>query len=347
MNCTDKVRGVNIGGWLVAEPWITPSLFDNTRDSRVIDEYTLGRYRKDACSRLARHWASFITESDFQQIAAANLNFVRIPIGYWALDNKHTYYCQGNQLGYLKQAVVWARNAGLKVVIDLHGAVGSQNGFDNSGKKGKLNWFTQESYKTRTIAVIQSLAQTFANDYDTVASIELLNEPLTTAGPSNAVPFMLDFCNKGISAVRSPSGGNTPSDYAVMIHDGFQQLSFWNGRYPAPQYEQILLDTHIYSVFDQNLLYMSQPDRAQFYCNKKASIASSNQNLWTIVGEWTAAPTDCAKYLNGRGVGARYDGTFPGSQKIGTCKGMTGSGATFSDSYKAYLKNMFDTQRVV
>lgn len=25
---TDKVRGVNLGGWLVAEPWITPSLFD-------------------------------------------------------------------------------------------------------------------------------------------------------------------------------------------------------------------------------------------------------------------------------------------------------------------------------
>lgn len=38
-----KVRGVNIGGWLVAEPWITPSLFDDTGDSRVIDEWTFVR----------------------------------------------------------------------------------------------------------------------------------------------------------------------------------------------------------------------------------------------------------------------------------------------------------------
>lgn len=25
----DKVRGVNLGGWFVLEPWITPSIFEN------------------------------------------------------------------------------------------------------------------------------------------------------------------------------------------------------------------------------------------------------------------------------------------------------------------------------
>lgn len=30
-------------------------------------------------------------------------------------------------------------------------------------------------------------------------------------------------------------------------------------------------------------------------------------DLWLIVGEWTPAQTDCATYLNGRGIGARYD----------------------------------------
>lgn len=40
---SQKVRGVNIGGWLVAEPFITPSLFQNTGDDRVVDEYTMGQ----------------------------------------------------------------------------------------------------------------------------------------------------------------------------------------------------------------------------------------------------------------------------------------------------------------
>lgn len=31
-----KVRGVNLGGWLVLEPWITPSIFEET-DSTVVD----------------------------------------------------------------------------------------------------------------------------------------------------------------------------------------------------------------------------------------------------------------------------------------------------------------------
>lgn len=34
-----KVRGVNIGGWLVLEPWITPSIFEATEDSVIDGEF--------------------------------------------------------------------------------------------------------------------------------------------------------------------------------------------------------------------------------------------------------------------------------------------------------------------
>lgn len=32
----EKVRGVNLGGWLVLEPWITPSIFEDT-PGNVVD----------------------------------------------------------------------------------------------------------------------------------------------------------------------------------------------------------------------------------------------------------------------------------------------------------------------
>jgi glucan 1,3-beta-glucosidase len=39
---SEKVRGVNIGGWLVLEPWITPSIFENLDQSLgIVDELTL------------------------------------------------------------------------------------------------------------------------------------------------------------------------------------------------------------------------------------------------------------------------------------------------------------------
>lgn len=31
----EKVRGVNLGGWLVLEPWITPSIFEATPENVV------------------------------------------------------------------------------------------------------------------------------------------------------------------------------------------------------------------------------------------------------------------------------------------------------------------------
>jgi hypothetical protein len=55
--------------------------------------------------------------------------------------------------------------------------------------------------------------------------------------------------------------------------------------------------------------------------------------------------TDCAKYLNGRGVGARYDGSFsPGAPVYGSCNGMTGSGATFSQDYRNFLRMSWEAQ---
>lgn len=70
---SEKVRGVNIGGWLVLEPWITPSLFDDTGNDAIVDEWTFCEMqdRGTAQSALQNHWNTFYTESDFADIAAA------------------------------------------------------------------------------------------------------------------------------------------------------------------------------------------------------------------------------------------------------------------------------------
>ena len=88
---SEKVRGVNLGGWLVLEvrrnittpyapgpddnpqPWITPSLFDDTGNDAIVDEWTFCQYQSKsvATSKLRAHWDSWITEQDFSDIAAA------------------------------------------------------------------------------------------------------------------------------------------------------------------------------------------------------------------------------------------------------------------------------------
>lgn len=65
----------------------------------------------------------------------------------------------------------------------------------------------------------------------------------------------------------------------------------------------------------------------------------ASDNLFTVSGEWSNAVTDCAKWLNGRGVGARWDGTYQsGQQTFGSCDGWSGNMSSFSDDYKTFLR---------
>lgn len=125
----EKIRGVNLGGWFVLEPWITPSIFSATPDN-VVDEWTFGQVlgQTEGRTRLEQHWNTWITADDFAEMKRIGLNFVRIPIGYWSIaPNEGDPYIQG-AYDHLGNALDWAHDNGINVLIDLHGAAGSQNG---------------------------------------------------------------------------------------------------------------------------------------------------------------------------------------------------------------------------
>ena len=65
-----------------------------------------------------------------------------------------------------------------------------------------------------------------------------------------------------------------------------------------------------------------------------------------MVGEWTAAMTDCAFALNGYGIGARYDGTYPGSSYVGSCAGLSDLSTwnqTLKDNTRQYIEAQLET----
>ncbi|KAJ5246109.1 Glycoside hydrolase superfamily [Penicillium chermesinum] len=311
---SEKVRGVNLGGWLVLEPWITPSIFDNAGESAV-DEWSLcATLGAEQCrSVLEQHWSSFVTADDFNQIAAAGMNHVRIPIGYWALKHLNGDPYIDGQLAHLDNAVKWARTAGLKVLVDLHGAPGSQNGFDNSGKRGSIGWLQGDTYEP-TKDALRDLAKRYAGDTDVLTAIEAVNEPLVPSGVSEDGLKQYYWDSWGVA--REASQNTT-----VVLHDGFLPTESWNGFMTASAGVWfVMMDTHHYEVFDDSLLAMTPSTHASNACNFSAEHVQ-HSDKWTVVGEWTGAMTDCAKYLNGKGIGARYDGSYQGSTAIGTCDG--------------------------
>jgi hypothetical protein len=184
---------------------------------------------------------------------AAGLNHVRIPIGFWAYDvSGGEPYIQG-AADHLDQAIGWARNHNLKVLIDLHGAPGSQNGYDNSGKRGNAEWNTDSNNVLRTKLVIQSLAQKYSDPsyWQVVTMLGLLNEPATYLN-SDLLATTRQYWYDAYGAARYPwaaSGSASKSGLALVIHDGFQPISTFNNYMTEPNFEDVFLDTHNYQVF--------------------------------------------------------------------------------------------------
>ena len=126
------IKGVNLGNWLVLEKWMNPALFDGTTAD---DEYYLPTQLDPAVyeARIRTHRAEYINERDFATIKSWGLNSVRIPVPYFIFGDRAPFI---GCIDELDKAFNWAEKYGLTILIDLHTAPMSQNGFDNGGISG-------------------------------------------------------------------------------------------------------------------------------------------------------------------------------------------------------------------
>jgi glucan 1,3-beta-glucosidase len=127
--------------------------------------------------------------------------------------------------------------------------------------------------------------------HSAVAAIELLNEPM---GPSVDPNTLRQFYMDGWGDLKD-------SNVAIAFSDAFFGGTAWNN-WGAGMWS-LLLDTHHYEVFSSGELAVSPQDHYNRACGFGSSLTGNNK--WTVTGEWSGAFTDCAKWLNGRGVGAR------------------------------------------
>lgn len=192
---------------------------------------------------------------------------------YWSYVEPWGPYVQG-AAPYLDRAVDWARLTGLKIVIDLHGAPKSQNGFDHSGHKAPApGWGDAESL-SYTQTVLKIIEQKYASPslQDVVVAIQFLNEPfLAKLDPNMVKGFYRDAFNNlhGIS------------DTPAMLHDGFFDPVWLNGFLtPQENAHNVIVDHHEYQIFDAGLVALSVDQHLGLTCNSvRHSHSSYNTNI--------------------------------------------------------------------
>ena len=284
-----KLRGVNLGSWLVLEKWMVPSLFEGLQ---ATDETTwCAEMGPLAAERLRAHWDSFITREDFRWIAGHGLNAIRIPVGHWIFgpdypyhpkygDNRHPFVTGGIEV--LDRAMDWAQEFDLRVVLDLHAAPGCQNGFDNGGIKDVCEWHTKAEYRDHSLSVLERLAERYRN-HPALHAIEVLNEPRWDVPTDYIKAYYLDAYER----IRRHC---PPERVAVVFHDGFRSFREFLGFMQPPQYRNVIFDIHRYQCFERcdiDADIHAHLRKSAGDWKDEADAIITELGLPTICGEWS------------------------------------------------------------
>jgi aryl-phospho-beta-D-glucosidase BglC (GH1 family) len=137
--------GVNLGGWLVIEPWMfdQPPFASAGAEQDVVS--SLRRVSDShAISTMRNHWGEFVDDQTLNLLARFGITHLRIPVGYWILDapvgsdnTTHatpaaTMYDFGFQeegfatggMNYLEGLLDKLPSLGMRAVIDMHAMPG-------------------------------------------------------------------------------------------------------------------------------------------------------------------------------------------------------------------------------
>lgn len=271
MDSLPFLKGVNLGGWLVTERWMTPSLYEG---SDAIDEYSFLQNPANV-PKLQAHQKNFIVVDDFAWLSENKINAVRIPVGYWIFDGDPPFI---SSIEYLDWAIQQAEKYHLLVLIDLHAAPGSQNGKDHSGRLGQIKWYSKINQQ-QTIETLLRLAKRYRS-CSNVFGLQLVNEP-----KSDLFGYKLRrFYNAAYAAIIKVAHPNL----YIAFHDAFRPHVFTGCIKNVNESYPVLLDNHHYGFFDDITAkrlsvesYFKQLEmRSKLYEN-----LSKDQKV--IIGEWS------------------------------------------------------------
>ena len=187
------LHGVNLGGWLMMEAYFLHAPNLPVQDLKKQLRVAVGMKGVEEFDRTFRD--NFIVEADFKRIAAMGLNCLRLPFHH-ALIEKRPYRYDKEGLAYLDRALRWAEKYGLYVILDLHGAAGSQNHDWHSDSYGQARLWKNKTFQQRTLALWEFLADRYKNKSQ-VAGYDILNEAVL------GDPLVLNkFYKQIINAIR-------------------------------------------------------------------------------------------------------------------------------------------------
>ncbi|WP_310605599.1 chitobiase/beta-hexosaminidase C-terminal domain-containing protein [Anaerosporobacter sp.] len=264
------LRGTNAGGWLVTEDWQCPV---DGKDFVTIIKTLTERFGKETAEELIEVYQdNWWTEKDFDLVKEEGMNVLRLPVTYFEMTNADGTLSE-DAFEKLDWFIEQAKKRDIYVMIDMHGAFGSQNGKDHSGDITIADigqFYGEEENIQKTIRLWEAIATRY-KDEPIVCGYDLLNEPSTSG------TMQYDVYDRLYRAIRA-------IDKKHMI---FMQAIWEPTDLPDPAlygWENVVYQYHFYQWNDLNSL-----NSQTSFINNKVSLIneSTNYDVPVFVGEFT------------------------------------------------------------
>lgn len=232
--------------WFDGQPWVF--------EEESLWAWLERRFGPDRAEELRVLWGrTFITEVDFERAAALGFTAIRLPLWFANLESADDEGVRWRTEGWdrLGDALDWAREHGLYLVIDLHGAPGGQSAEWHQGLSNGGALFSDPACLARAENLWRALA-TFVGDDPHVAILDLINEPMGSPSASEWARVHQALYD----AVRE-----VDATHIVMAEDGYRGRRHVSG--PAELgWDNAAFSVHVYPESGSPETYRAAIDRS-------------------------------------------------------------------------------------
>ena len=306
-----EIKGINFGNLFIAEGWMTVNSigaaynkdgsFKSVNKEGVVEEYE-EIYQEEMDELFANRFSdeqiealndaffnAYCTESDFKLISDTGLNTIRLPLYYRSFLTTHDRYrlsdeqlCDMNfddiELVFDKvdKFLEYAKQYDLKVILDMHGLMGGQSGYEHCGTRD-MDFWENEDYIVFMSDLWRAIAEHYTEERpdlaSTVLAYDLANEPTkrTEAGTGALQWRVMDRLYEAIREVDT--------QHVISIEGVWYPNSL-----PDPEdygWENVLYQYHFY-----NWNHDKGVSNEMFYSAMFTLYTQSDYNVPKFVGEF-------------------------------------------------------------
>lgn len=242
------LRGTNAGGWLVQEFWMCST----ERTQRVscqkeLIEVLTERFGEKKAQELIKVYEdNFWMEEDFDNCSKTGMNVIRLPFTYMNFSDKNGKMLK-NAFDRTDRFVEEAGKRGMYVILDMHGAPGSQNEKDHSGDTTQgASFFYGDNAKRNQKEYIK-LWKSIAEHYEgnpIVAGYDLLNEPYCDL-PENTGRTCWDIYDRAYKAIRKAD-----KEHIIIMEAKWDPINLPNPKEYG--WDNVIYEYHQYNYEDQH-----------------------------------------------------------------------------------------------